>query len=156
MQIPAELVVFRIDEQRYALPLERVERIVRAVHVTRLPNAPRNVLGVIDIEGRIVPVLDIRRRFHLEQRPIRARDHFLIATTHHRNVILVIDEALGLTRACGQATEVSAMVPEVDQIKGAVTLSDGLLLIQDLEKFLSPEDEMALDQALQEGILDET
>jgi purine-binding chemotaxis protein CheW len=152
MQIRTELVVFRIDEQRYALPLEKVERIVRAAQVTRLPKAPENVVGVIDVQGRIVPVLDIRRRFQLEPRPITTADHFLIANTSRRNVILVIDEAVGLTKTLGEP----AIVPEADQIKGAITLDDGLLLIQDLERFLSPEDESALDKALQEGTLDET
>ncbi len=55
-----KLVVFRLDEQRYAIPLAAVERIVRAVEVTALPEGPEIVLGVIDMEGRIRPVLDTR------------------------------------------------------------------------------------------------
>ena len=54
----AQLVVFRLDERRYALPLAVVERVVRAVDVTPLPKAPPMVLGVIDVHGRVLPVLN--------------------------------------------------------------------------------------------------
>jgi two-component system, chemotaxis family, protein-glutamate methylesterase/glutaminase len=58
-----QLVVFRLDEVRYALRLTVVERIVRAAQVTPLPNAPTIVFGVIDLEGRVLPVLNIAHGF---------------------------------------------------------------------------------------------
>ena len=74
-----QLVVFTMDEQRYALQLAAVERVVRMVEVTPLPQAPQIVLGVINAQGRIIPVVDIRRRFRLPARDIRLSDHLLIA-----------------------------------------------------------------------------
>lgn len=62
------LVVFRLDERRYALPLSVVERVIRAVEVTPLPKAPPIVLGAIDVQGRVVPVLNVRRRFLMPDR----------------------------------------------------------------------------------------
>ena len=74
-----QLVVFNMDEQRYALQLATVERVVRMVEVTLLPQAPKIVLGVINAQGRIIPVVDIRRRFRLPARDIHLSDHLLIA-----------------------------------------------------------------------------
>jgi purine-binding chemotaxis protein CheW len=148
MDTQTELVVFRVDQQRYALPLQSVERIVRAAEVTRLPNAPANVIGVVDVAGRIIPVLDIRQRFRHESRTITPMDHFVIAQTSRRDVILAVDEALGVITS-DEAT--AHGVESVDQIQGAITLDDGMLLIQDLEKFLTTDDEAVLDQALNEG-----
>jgi purine-binding chemotaxis protein CheW len=152
MNSQSQLVVFRVDQQRYALPLHAVERIVRAAHVTRLPNAPENVVGVIDVEGRIIPVLNLRNRFQHEPVEISPDNQFLIAQTSQRSVILVIDEALGVIDTPDASTrKIDGVGGGQDQISGAFTLDDGLLLIQDLEKFLSVDEEVALDKALREG-----
>ena len=101
-------VVFCLDGQRYALPLAAVRRIVRAVEVTPLPGAPAIVLGAIDVEGSVLPVLDIRRRFLLPEREIGPADQFLIASTARRAVALVIDEAHGVIereQSAGAKTE---------------------------------------------------
>ena len=55
-------VVFRLDEQHYAVPLSVVERIVRMVDITPVPKTPEIVLGVINVQGSVIPVVDIRRR----------------------------------------------------------------------------------------------
>src|SRR5881394_2012600 len=88
-----QLVIFRLDDERYALPLAVVERIVRAAELTPLPKAPTIVLGVIDLEGRVLPVLNVRRRFRLPERQIIPADQFLIARIEWRTVVLVVDEA---------------------------------------------------------------
>lgn len=148
---PIQLVVFRLDEQRYALPLAAVERIVRAAEVTLLPNAPSIVLGVIDVEGQVLPVLNIRRRFGLPEREIRPDDYFLIARTVQRLVVLLIDEAQGLVeRSPTAVTSAAQIVPGVAQFQGVVTLDDGLVLIHDLEQFLDLNEASALDQAMEQ------
>lgn len=149
MSGPLQLVVFRLDEQRYALPLAAVERIVRAVDVTPLPNAPLIVLGVIDVRGRVLPVLDIRRRFLLPERALSPADQFLIARTAPRAVALVVDEAQGgVERPLSGVTGSTQIVPGLEQFQGVVQLDDGLVLIHDLEKFLSLDEVRALDQAM--------
>lgn len=144
-----QLVVFCLDEQRYALPLASVERAVRAVEVTALPNAPPIVLGVIDVEGRVLPVLNIRRRFRLPEREIRPVDQFLIAQTAPRTVALVVDEAKEVIERA-QSTVISStrIVPGLDHIEGVIKLDDGLVLIHDLERFLSLDEARALDVAM--------
>lgn len=149
MSEPGFLVVFRVCEQRYALPLAAVERIVRAVEVTPLPGAPALVIGAIDVEGRILPVLNLRQRFFLPERAIGPDDQFLIAWTVQRKVVLVIDEAQGVIE-CPQSAVIRSdqIAPGVEQLQGVVRLEDGLALIHDLEKFLSLDDARTLDEAL--------
>jgi purine-binding chemotaxis protein CheW len=148
-----ELVVFKLDEQRYALPLAVVDRIVRAVEVTPLPDAPRIVLGMIEVEDRILPVLNIRRRFGLAEREVGLDDQFLIARTARRGVALVVDEALGVIEY-SQASVITPaqIVPGVESLQGVVKLDDGLVLIHDLEKFLSLNEGRALDKAMDQEI----
>ena len=149
MSESVQLVVFRLDEQRYALSLAAVERIVRAAEVTLLPNAPPIVLGAIDVEGKVLPVLDVRRRFGLRQREISPADQFLIARTALRTVVLVVDEAQGVIgRTQAEIIGSREIVPGLEQFEGVVRLDDGLVLIHDLEKFLSLDEARALDEAM--------
>ena len=144
-----QIVVFRLDEQRYALPLTVVERIVRAVEVTPLPEAPAIVLGAIDVEGSVIPVLNLRRRFLLPEREIDPADQLLIASTARRTVALVIDEAHGVIEYQQSAIiNADLIVPGLEQFQGVVKLDDGLVLIHDLEKFLSLDEAHMLDAAM--------
>lgn len=149
-----QFVVFRLDEERYAAPLAVVERIVRAVEVTPLPKAPAIVLGVIDFEGRVLPVLNIRRRFGLPDKEIRPTDQFLMAQTAQRMVVLVIDHAQGVIEL--PSTEIVGpveIVPGLEQIQGVIKLDDGLAVIHDLEKFLSLDEARSLDEAMRQEVV---
>ena len=148
-----QLVVFCLDAQRYAVPLIVVERIVRAVEVTPLPKAPAIVLGVIDVEGRVLPVLNIRRRFGLPDKEISPTDQFLIAQTAERTVVLVIDHAQGVIERPSTDIVIPArIVPGLEQIQGVIKLEDGLALIHDLEKFLSLDEARSLDEAMRQEV----
>jgi len=145
----AQWVVFCLDEGRYALPLAAVDRIVRAVYVTPLPRAPDIVLGAIDVQGRVLPVFNLRRRFGLPERTLRPADHFLIAHTAQRTVALVIDAALGVfENATTAVSEAADVARDLDHIGGVIQLDDGLVLIHDLEHFLSSDEARVLDEAM--------
>jgi purine-binding chemotaxis protein CheW len=146
---PVRWVVFALGEGRYALPLAAVERIVRAVQITSLPLAPPVVLGAINVEGRILPVFSLRHRLHLPERPVDPSDQFLIARTAQRSVALVIDAAQGLVELPTAAiVDVQRVEPGLEHIRGILPLEDGMVLIHDLEQFLSREEGRALDEAL--------
>lgn len=147
-----QAVVFSLEGQRYALPLEAVTRIVRAVEVTPLPGAPPVVLGAIDVEGRILPVLDIRMRFGLQMREIDPSQQFVIATAGRRTVVLVVDESHGLIEfAQSDLVGSSAIAPGAEHFEGMVRLGDGLALLHDLEKFLSLDECRLLDESMGGG-----
>ena len=146
-----QLVVFRLDERRYALLLAAVERVVRAVDVTPLPKAPAIVLGAIDVHGRVLPVLNVRRRFLMPDRDISPADWFLVAQTARHTVVLVVDESDGvIERPRAEIIMSTRIVPGLEPFPGVVRLDDGLALIHDLERFLSLDEARALDDALGE------
>ena len=148
-----QLVVFRLDEVRYALMLAVVERIVRAAQVTPLPNAPTIVLGVIDLAGHVLPVLNVRRRFRLPEREIGPADQFLIAQTEWRTVVLVVDEAEGvIERSPTEIVGAAQIVPGLEQIQGVIKLDNGLVLIHDLESFLSLDETRSLGEAMSQEV----
>jgi purine-binding chemotaxis protein CheW len=150
------LLIFRLEEQRYALPLDAVVRVVRAVELTLLPGAPAIVLGAIDVQGSVVPVLSLRRRFGLAQSEIGPDDQFVLARTASRAVALVIDEAQGvIEHPAGAIIDSTEILPGVGHFRGVVKLEDGLVLIHDLDKFLSLDEASALDDAMGQEAADE-
>lgn len=142
-------LVFQLEAQRYAVALDAVERVVRAVALTPVPEAPRIVLGVIDVAGRVVPVLSLRRHFGLPDKPISPEDYFVLVRTATRVVALVMDEALEVIQApIGATISADGILPTLTHIHGAIRLDDGLVLIHDLTTCLSLDDERQLTGVL--------
>jgi purine-binding chemotaxis protein CheW len=145
----SQLVVFSLDERRYALRLSAVDQIVRVVEITSLPKAPSIILGVVNIHGRIVPVYDIRVRFRLPDRAFMLSDHLIVAKTTRRAVALVVDKVTGvMVRMDGEVTGVEIFSPGLEYVEGVVKLEDGLVFIHDLDTFLSVEEEIRLEGAM--------
>jgi purine-binding chemotaxis protein CheW len=144
------VVVFQVESRRFGLPLEAVERVVRAVEITALPRAPAVVLGVINVQGHIVPVVDVRARLHLPLRSgIGLADQLLIARTQTRVLALIVDGTTTVAEySAADFTGAAAIVPGLEYLSGVVVLPDGILLVQDLDRFLSLQETQALDEAL--------
>ena len=144
--------MFALDEPRYALYLSSVERVVRAVEITPLPKAPEIVLGIINAQGRILPVLDIRKRFRLPAREMKPDDRFIIARTSRRQVALVVDSVVGVHELTErEMVSAKQALPFAQYLKGVAKVEDNLVLIHDLDQFLSLDEEQALDATLSKG-----
>src|SRR4051794_38743968 len=91
-----ELVAVGVGEQRWALPLACVERVVGMVAVTPLPESPAGVRGAINVAGEIVPVLDLDARIGRPQRDRGPGARLVLARTATRRVALPVDEVLGV------------------------------------------------------------
>ncbi|MFA5172400.1 MAG: chemotaxis protein CheW [Sulfuriferula sp.] len=144
------LVIFTLADQRYAIPLRTVDKVVRMVAITLLPHAPDFILGVINFKGQVIPVINIRRRFFLPERKVAISDQLVIAHTARRPVALVVDAVLDVIASAEQdwiAPE--SILPNVEYVDGVIKLTDGLIFIHDLNKFLSLDEESFLDQALE-------
>ncbi len=149
MNEPIRLMVFTLDGQLYALSISTIDRIVRAVDVLPMPKMPEIVLGVINYHGQIVPVINIRQRFRLPEREITPSDHFIVAHTTRRLVVLVVDAILNVIECPPEAVvPVEKIVPAAEYIKGIAKLSDGMVLIHDLDTFLSLDEEQTIHQAM--------
>lgn len=145
-----QLAVFLLDAQRYALSLDRVDRVVRAVAVSPLPHAPDIVMGLINVQGRPIPVINVRRRFRLPERRIALTDRIVIAHTDQRPVGLVVDAVADVTAYPAHSMiEAGDILPGLEYVEGVVKLPDGLAYIHDLDRFLSLEEETALAQAME-------
>jgi purine-binding chemotaxis protein CheW len=143
------VLAFELDDQCYGLHLGQVDRVIRAAAATAFPDAPTIVLGLMDIHGTVMPVFNMRRRFGRPERPIEPEDEMIIARDLSRQVVLPTDRVRGVV-TCSAAAIVQAMksLPRSGVIEGVVQLDTGLMLIHDLDRFLTPEEGSELDKAL--------
>lgn len=147
-----QFVTFTVAGGRYALSLYAVERVEPVVHITPLPKAPEIVLGIMNLEGRIIPVVDTRRRLGYAGREILLSDKLIVAATSRRPVALLVDRVDGLVkRQRDEITPAQEVLNGIGHVRGVLKLDDGLVLINDLNTFLSLEEEQQLREALKSG-----
>ena len=148
--LPADhLVVFTLEAQCYALSTAVVDRVVRMVDITRVPQAPDIVLGVISVQGQILPVLNVRKRFRLPERDLGLSGQLIMAQTTRRSVALAVDAVTGVVnRAEVAVTASETILPGLAYVQGVAQLADGLVLIHDPDTFLSLREEHVLDEAM--------
>jgi purine-binding chemotaxis protein CheW len=146
-----DVVVFEVGGQLYALPAPSVLELVRAVAIVPLPRAPAIVEGIINLRGKLVPVLDIRSRFRLQPRPLHPNDHLLIATAGPHVVAIRADRAVNLIHLDhDEIEEARGLVPGVNYVSWVAKLPNNLVLIHDLGTFLSRSESSELQGALDE------
>ena len=119
-----------------------------AVEVSPVPNAPQVIHGLIDYHGMVVPVINLRCRLQLPEQPIRRNDIFIIADTSIRKIALVADAAKDVISIPGIDRVSSARVDPGIEAGGILRLDDGIILIYDIEKFLSGKEEKELQEAI--------
>ena len=149
---PTRWVLMTVDGQSYALPLTAVDRVVRMVEITPLPGAPDAVEGVIDIQGDVVPVASIRKRLGLAHRRVEISDSLVVARARNRRLAVIAESVSGVVERSGDdVVSAGGIARAAPYIEGLLKTGDGLVLIQDLDRFFSLEEERSLEQALESG-----
>jgi purine-binding chemotaxis protein CheW len=106
---------------------------------------------VINYHGKIVAVVDIRRRLNTSLRDYGVTDQLVVASTARRMLLFPVDKVLGVREiAADSVAEPTTILPGIGHVEGMVALPDGILFIHDLETFLSLDEEQELEKALAE------
>lgn len=95
MSATLQVACFRVADRDCAVDVMRIAEVLRPVPVTRLPSAPPFVEGIIELRGRFLPVIDLRKRFGGEE---RAAGKYVVAPMGDTSVALVVDEVMGVER----------------------------------------------------------
>ncbi len=133
-----QIVIFTLDGQRFGIPLGVVVRVVRAVEIIPLPAGPAFILGVINVQGKILPVLDLRRRFGLPERRVELSDQLIIICCANRSFALMTETACEVQNCTEHMlTEATEILPELRYLAGVAKLPDGLIMIQNLETLIA-------------------
>lgn len=149
MTAAVALLTFKLDRLRLGVPLAVVERVEHACEMTPLPGAPAAVAGVVNLQGRVAAVIDLRRRLGVPPRSIEPSDAFVVLQLPRQLFALAVSDVEGVTTIdSGELVPGGTLIDGLARVQGLVKTPNGLLLIEDPEQFLDVHDMRALASAL--------
>ncbi len=137
-----QVVVFSLGDEQFGVDIARVQEIIRWQKVTKLPNAPQFVEGVIDLRGRIVPVIDLRRRFGLESALPNKETRIVVVEIQGQTVGTIVDGVSEVLQVPGSVIEPPSQIvvtAESAHLRGIARLQNSLIALLDLEHVLTVE-----------------
>jgi purine-binding chemotaxis protein CheW len=134
-----QVVGFRIGRETFGLPISIVREIVRVPEITSVPNAPDYIEGVINLRGRIIPVIDLRKRFNEKFTEPGKKNRVVVVEMEGRRIGLMVNSASEVLRIPPSEIEAPHSVfqeGELDYITGVGKLKGRLVILLDLNKIL--------------------
>ncbi len=150
-----QLVVFELGDESYGVDISRVQDINRMQEITEIPHAPESVVGVINLRGRVIPVIDLRKRFGLPD-AVHTKDTRIVVVHLEGNLIGVIVDAVSqvLRIPADIVEQPSPILAGVDSryLRGIAKLADKLVILLDLDFVLSRREQEAISEVLAEEV----
>lgn len=147
MTLTNDFVLFIVEGKTYGIPSDNFERVFRSVEITSLPNAPTVIQGVFNLHGDIIPVINIRNRFGIPDKPINISDKLLVLNFTGKRFAILVDEILGLFNN-QLLLESKELYDGIDYVSGLIKLNEELAIICNTEKLFQPEDESFINQTI--------
>jgi purine-binding chemotaxis protein CheW len=147
-----QFFVFRIDSQRFAIRLENVEKVIRAIELIQVPESLDFLIGLINMEGRILPVFDLRKRFLLPPKELDIDDRILISSVKTGTIAVIVDSVEGIVEFSSQQIySAKSIFPKMDQyIEGVWKDGTETAIIYDVDKLFPDINEKDLDAVVTE------
>jgi purine-binding chemotaxis protein CheW len=144
-----QLVTFSIGEEEFGVEILKVQEIIRMLEITRVPKAPDFVEGVINLRGKVIPVIDLRLRFGLTAKEHDKKTRIIVIEINQMIVGFVVDSVSEVLRIPSSTIEPPPPVIsglDSEYISGVGKLDDRLLIMLDLNRLLSKEEKSALSE----------
>lgn len=149
-----QLVTFVVGNEEFAIPILSVQEINRMMQITQVPQSPDFIEGVINLRGKIIPVMDLRKRFGLGQLDNTADCRIVVVEVSNRVIGFTVDRVNEVLRV--NADIVDPPPPMVcgidsDYVQGVGKLDDRLLILLNLDRLFSEEDLELVDKTTEAG-----
>ncbi|MBB3228940.1 purine-binding chemotaxis protein CheW [Luteibacter sp. Sphag1AF] len=147
----AQYLTVNLANEEYGVDILAVREIRGWTPVTRIPQTPHYVLGVLNMRGAIVPVLDLRLRFGLTREEYTATTVTVIVTVAGRNFGVVVDAVSDVVEVAPNAIRPvpdMGTAVETEYLKGLTSVGERMVLLLDVDRLLQPQDAQMLEAAL--------
>jgi len=132
-----QLVIFQLNEQQYALPIQETQEIIRMSNITRVPNTKHYVEGIINLRGSIVPVINLNKRLNLPVSEYGEDTRIIVVENGGQKVGMIVDIVLEVGRFSEDEIEPPSVAGDsVDFLKGVVKKKDQLWLLLNLGEII--------------------
>jgi len=135
-----QLVVFELSHEDYGVDISAVREIIRMQSITRVPRTPRFVEGLINLRGRVIPVVDLRKRFELPAEHDEKNNRIVVVNISNQDIGMVVDGVTEVLRVPSDCIEPPSSIitsVESEYLVGIAKLSSRLIILLDLEKVLN-------------------
>jgi len=135
------LVTFNLGEE-YGVPINQVHEIIRVGNLTIVPNSPSYMEGVINLRGKVLPVLNLRKRLRLPVRDISKASRIMVTEVNNKIIGLLVDAVSHVIKVPSgfvETTPEEVLEVDTDYITGVGKLQNRLVILLDLEKLLKRE-----------------
>jgi purine-binding chemotaxis protein CheW len=128
-----QLVSFKVGNEEFGLDILKVQEIIRLRDLTRVPNMPGFVDGVINLRGQVIPVIGLRRRFGIDTAEADKRTRIVVAEVNRNILGFVVDEVSEVLRVSSDTVEPPPRLGNVDRkyVQGIGKIEDRLLIVID-------------------------
>jgi purine-binding chemotaxis protein CheW len=145
-----QLVSFFVGQEEFGADILIVEEIIRPMPITRVPNAPHFVEGVINLRGRVIPIIDLRKRLNSGSTENTRKTRFIVVDVDGKITGFIVDSVSQVLRVPKHTIEPapSIVIEEIDAdyITGVSKLEDRLLILLDFRKILTKREKTALHE----------
>jgi purine-binding chemotaxis protein CheW len=131
------LVTFQLGREEYGIEIANVQEIIRAADITPVPGAQAHVRGVINLRGRIIPVVDLRIRFSLPLAEVNDAQRIIVVEVGHKRIGMLVDsvsQVLRIPEGIVEEMPEEVVSLEADFIRGVGKLDNRLIIILDLDR----------------------
>ena len=141
-------VTFRLGDEKYGINVMQVQEVLRVAEIAPVPGAPSYVLGIINLRGNVVTVIDTRSRFGLTSRETDDSSRIVIIETYSHIIGILVDSVAEVVELRSSDIETAPNVGNDETsryIQGVTCRDNELLILVDLNRFLSDEEKAELD-----------
>ena len=140
-----QLVSFHVGGEEFGLEILKVQEIIRPQHLTRVPNSPEFIEGVINLRGKVIPVVGLRSRFGLERRDSDNQTRIVVVEVSGTVIGFVVDSVSEVLRISSDAVEPPPRLGKVEReyVSGVGKLDNRLLIILDVDRLMSQAEQSA-------------
>jgi purine-binding chemotaxis protein CheW len=147
-----QIVGFRIGDETYGVRISAVREIVRVPAVTAVPNAPDYIEGVINLRGKIIPVMDLRKRFGIKNVEPNKKNRILVVELENKVLGLIVNSASEVLKIPPSDIEMPNSMfqeGEISYVTGVGKLNGRLVILLDIGKLLQRGELRRLEQAVE-------
>ena len=144
-----QLISFAISDEDYGVDIQTVKEVIRHREITRLPKAPAFVKGVINLRGDIIPIIDLRERFGMEQQEYTDMTRVIVVEVEGRSVGMVVDSVSHVIRIEeGQIVPPPPCVGKASEeyIRGVGKVDEKLIVLLHITRILTTEEKVEIDK----------
>ncbi len=145
-----QLVVFDLDTEAYGVDIGAVREIIRLLQITRVPRAPEFIEGVVNLRGKVIPVLDLRTRFGMPRADRTEENRIVVVDVGGRDIGMVVDAVTEVSRVSASSIEPpSAVITTEDSgyITGIVKSDEKLIILLDIARVITEREAHQLADA---------